>query len=100
MLCKNCPNEAGPERWRTLCRRCFAKQKEAEEHSRDEALARANEEIAALNAAVRQLLRERTAPGKIPPARLRQLIQLCHPDRHGGSKVSTEVTQWLLSMKG
>jgi hypothetical protein len=27
--------------------------------------------------------------------RLRQLLQLVHPDRHGGSELSKEVFQWL-----
>lgn len=35
----------------------------------------------------------------IDPARLRQLLQLCHPDRHGGSALACDITQWLLSMR-
>ncbi len=31
--------------------------------------------------------------------RLRQLLQLCHPDKHGNSKTSQEVTQWLLEAR-
>lgn len=27
--------------------------------------------------------------------RIRQLRQLCHPDRHGGSDLSRSVTNWL-----
>lgn len=27
--------------------------------------------------------------------RLRQLLQLCHPDKHGGSRAATEASQWL-----
>ena len=27
--------------------------------------------------------------------RARQLLQLCHPDKHGGSRAATEVSQWL-----
>lgn len=30
---------------------------------------------------------------------LRKLIMLCHPDKHGGSTMSNEVTQKLLQMK-
>ena len=30
--------------------------------------------------------------------RVRQLLQLCHPDKHNGSRTSLEVTQWLLSL--
>jgi hypothetical protein len=32
-------------------------------------------------------------------ANLRRLIQLCHPDRHSGSKLSIEMTQMLVKMK-
>ena len=28
----------------------------------------------------------------------RQLLQLCHPDKHGGSRTATEATQWLNAM--
>ena len=27
--------------------------------------------------------------------RVRQLLQLCHPDKHGGSRSATEASQWL-----
>jgi len=44
-----------------------------------------------------------TAPAKpeplIPPDMLRRLIQLCHPDRHGGSECAHKTTQWLLSIR-
>ena len=30
---------------------------------------------------------------------LRKLIQLCHPDKHNGSALSVEVTQFLNSLK-
>lgn len=30
---------------------------------------------------------------------IKKLILLCHPDKHGGSQVSTEITSWLLSMR-
>jgi len=33
------------------------------------------------------------------PPRVEQLIRLCHPDKHDGSSLSTEVTQWLLAMR-
>jgi len=35
----------------------------------------------------------------IPADRLRALIRLCHPDHHGGSRLATEVTQWLLELR-
>ena len=39
------------------------------------------------------------APG-IDPQRLRQLLNLCHPDKHGDSTTAVEVTQWLLALRG
>ena len=36
---------------------------------------------------------------ELPDARLRQLLSLCHPDRHAGSALSTEVFQWLQEIK-
>lgn len=30
---------------------------------------------------------------------LNKLIRLCHPDKHGGSKLANEVTQFLLSIR-
>lgn len=38
--------------------------------------------------------------GQIPPDMLKRLIQLAHPDRHGGSEAATRVTQWLLEQRG
>ena len=35
----------------------------------------------------------------IPPERLMALIALAHPDKHSGSRLATETTQWLLSLR-
>jgi hypothetical protein len=43
--------------------------------------------------------REALARTPIPPERLKALIVLAHPDRHNGSKVATETTQWLLAQR-
>ena len=39
---------------------------------------------------------ETLKPGSIP---VMSLLRLCHPDKHGGSAESTEVTKTLLSMR-
>jgi len=31
--------------------------------------------------------------------RLRQLLHLCHPDKHGDSTTAVAVTQWLLTLR-
>lgn len=36
-----------------------------------------------------------TNPLLLTPERVRELRQLCHPDRHGGSPLSVKVTHWL-----
>jgi hypothetical protein len=38
-------------------------------------------------------------PPAIPEDMLKRLIYLCHPDKHDGSKVATEVTAWLLKQR-
>jgi len=35
----------------------------------------------------------------IPEDILKQLILLCHPDKHGGSKLAHDVTVWLLKQR-
>lgn len=35
----------------------------------------------------------------VDEARLRQLIRLCHPDKHNESAMATEVSQWLQEIK-
>ena len=35
----------------------------------------------------------------IPDIILKDLIRLCHPDMHNGSKKATETTQWLLKQR-
>ncbi|QXP83016.1 hypothetical protein [Methylococcus sp. Mc7] len=35
----------------------------------------------------------------IEPQMLKRLIQLCHPDRHGGSRAAQTATDWLLRQR-
>ena len=44
-------------------------------------------------------LMQTAVTGTVAPRRIEQLIRLCHPDKHDGNSVATEVTQWLLSMR-
>lgn len=92
--CTNCGSYAGEEKWRTLCRKCFVKQKKREEEEKDE-------QLADLLYTCQELRAELTKSGRstIPDAKLKQLIFLCHPDKHNNSETANEVTQWLLSLR-
>lgn len=35
----------------------------------------------------------------IDEVRLRELLQLCHPDKHGGSALAQRITAWLLELR-
>jgi hypothetical protein len=41
-------------------------------------------------------LRDLKAGGAVPPEQWRRLVQLAHPDKHGGSTAAVEATRWLL----
>jgi len=38
-------------------------------------------------------------PAPLDAARIRQLLQCCHPDRHGNSLIANDCTQWLLKQR-
>ncbi|MGO8854940.1 MAG: helix-turn-helix domain-containing protein [Steroidobacteraceae bacterium] len=44
-------------------------------------------------------LAEPTPPPLLDKRRIRQLLQLCHPDKHDGSKAAHDVTAWLNSLR-
>lgn len=39
------------------------------------------------------------AAATLDKAKMRELLQLVHPDRHGGSALATRVTTWLLALR-
>ena len=47
----------------------------------------------------RRAVKEKKKRMPITKEQLKDLIRLCHPDKHGGTKKATEITQWLLSLK-
>jgi hypothetical protein len=49
--------------------------------------------------ALLEQFRQMKAMGAIPKDMHRRMIQLCHPDKHGGSTAATEVTRWLLEVR-
>ncbi len=42
----------------------------------------------------------RSRPSPFTDDEITKLINLCHPDKHGGKPMATEMTQKLLQMKG
>src|SRR4051812_5291292 len=73
--------------WQTICRRCYGESRKRE-----------NERLRIDN----DRLRSELADAKVSPFEpefVRQLIQLTHPDKHGGSDLAQAVTKRLLEMK-
>lgn len=48
----------------------------------------------------RTIKAEPTPSVSLSQAEIRQLISLCHPDRHGGKQAAVQMTQRLLQMRG
>jgi hypothetical protein len=42
---------------------------------------------------------ESRVTNSIPPRRVKQLILLCHPDKHANSALANDVTKWLLTLR-
>jgi hypothetical protein len=72
-------------RFKTQCASCFKAERDQAAYLRGYQAGR--------EAALRE------ATGAIPADRLRQLLQVAHPDKHNGSRVAVEVTQWLLAQR-
>ena len=103
------------EDWKTLCIVCFKKdqnwkltksddafvdiQKELQKHEKE--IERQEKEIARLKKAIRRIkAAQKTPPPPAPspafsPKMYRELMILCHPDKHGGSKRATAMFQAL-----
>jgi hypothetical protein len=102
--CKKCGTNffrTAEESWKTLCIPCF-KEKRRAEASYFTLWQRATAEADRLAEALETLERQLTVPSALERElrkQLPRLIQLCHPDRHGGSEASNHATAWLLSVK-
>lgn len=90
------------ESWKTLCYACWKMSKQSSSPSLGETPAQLRHELhVALEEAarLRRRLMEAERKDSIPPDVLKKLLHLAHPDRHGGSKIATEATQWLLKQR-
>ena len=88
LKCKQPFRRSPDEAWKTLCVRCWYAGRASTGRKSSSAGSKSS-----------------TGP-KLPPRavdefsdRLREMIQLCHPDRHGGSELAGQVTQWLLRVR-
>ena len=95
MQCQNCGEYAGAEHWRRYCSYCFKEMKRKQEAEKDERI----EQLEYENRLLRMQQTVRPVNGALPSERVRELLSLCHPDKHGGSPLATKVTQWLLTLK-
>jgi len=97
--CTQCGAYAGDEAWRRYCRKCFAEQKRQEETSLRERNYELESQIDDLLAEVRRLREKEEIRHVTDVKRVQALLQLCHPDKHGGSELAKSTTQWLLKLK-
>lgn len=104
--CKKCGNpfyRTPAESWKTLCLTCWkAKKRRADDDGYFGLWQRATAEADRLAEVVETLERNLAVPSRFEREfreQLPRLIQLTHPDRHGGSEASTRATAWLLSAK-
>ena len=61
----------------------------------DTELIRLRQQLKSKPAASTKVIRDRI----LTPTMIMNLIKLCHPDKHGGSPMATEITQQLLDLK-
>jgi hypothetical protein len=89
--CLDCGQQFDTEpsqNYKTLCKPCFVESKKSELERLQINLEWLESENKRLKLRVNALLKHQSA---IKPDFLKRLKQLCHPDKHGGSQLSTTV---------
>lgn len=89
------------ESWKKLCFGCW-KETRQRERNYFGLWQQAEAENDLLAARLESLEKQLSAPAPLERElceQLPRLIQLAHPDRHGGSEASNRATAWLLSIK-
>lgn len=107
MTCATCTNcgssftRKSDEDWKRLCFRCWQKSKATTPTFGESANQLRHELYIALEEAahLRRMLMQAERRSAIPPDMLKRLLSLAHPDKHGGSRIATEATQWLLAQR-
>ncbi len=105
------------EEWATRCIICFKKGKNYNRVIADNAFLWAQHELARVDAKLKETQQELAAAGRAPPPPprtqtpqhlppgaisaelLRELIKLCHPDKHDNDERATRVTRELLTLR-
>lgn len=82
------------EAWKKLCFPCWKRSK-ATTNTDSQAWYQRGYEAGHASA----IAMSEAAPAGLDKARIRQLLQLVHPDRHNGSALANEVTTWLLALR-
>ena len=104
------------EAWKVRCIPCFKKSKHEQSAATDNywsdraaaesLVATLQNQVAAQDETIRNLVGQRIrqpAPSGLDrelAEHWRSLVQLVHPDKHGGSPGATRLTQWLNEIKG
>jgi|GEM_PF-1333710 len=99
------------EVWKTRCLPCWKRWKAHHEDPQamsgqsltvDPRLEQKSKEINLLQCEKINLERENSELNGLKrelAARLRQLVGLCHPDKHGGAEIASDMTTWLLGLR-
>jgi hypothetical protein len=104
-MCQKCdkPYVVTPEEeYKIYCMPCFKTERAWKLSASDQAYVLLQAEYASLqqqNTTLTKALRRcKKAPpkGKMPTIPYRDLLRLCHPDRHQNSALSKRITQWIL----
>ena len=120
--CQDCGRHferAADEAWKRFCVPCYKKSKRTESKrdfsmpdsywldratAAERQLTELQEQLALSQQIIRQLALKKPVPASSVERELaenwRALVQLAHPDKHGGSQGATRVSQWLNSVKG
>jgi hypothetical protein len=115
ILCPSCKTERfwQDEPWKRTCIPCWREKKNRADDT-DHQLAELRRQNDVLRVRVFRLETEldcandeinrlrKMGPAKtesLPADMLRRLLQLCHPDRHGGSEAAHKATTWLLERR-
>ncbi len=117
-ICPKCKETfEADEPWKRLCLECWIEnknskpgavsrpdpliQKEFELSKLRRELFNTTQELHRANDTARTLSRQiqRMNTPAIPGEMMRRLLQLAHPDKHGGSDAATTATKWLLSQR-